>query len=236
MIRIAIVEDDDDTRKELEAQLQHYAHSKGLLFSIAMYGNGLVFLSDIKESFDIVFMDIAMPNLNGMEVAKKLRERDERAVLVFVTNMAQFAIKGYEVDACDFILKPVDFNLLSTKMTKILRCVSANKKIQDTILLHYYDQVRNVCVADIRYVEVRGHLMMVHLEHEIIEVRKTMSSLEKELKSFGCFFRIGIGYLVNGFYVTAVDEYICYVGNDALPISRSRKKSFMKDLTVFLGN
>ncbi len=70
-----------------------------------------------RADYDIVFMDIELPGINGMEAAHRLREIDQQVILIFVTNMAQFAVKGYEVDALDYIIKPAQYGPLSIKLT-----------------------------------------------------------------------------------------------------------------------
>ena len=70
------------------------------------------------DDYDIVFMDIELPGINGMEAAHRLREIDQQVILIFVTNMAQFAVKGYEVDALDYIIKPAQYGPLSIKLDR----------------------------------------------------------------------------------------------------------------------
>ena len=103
MIAIAIVEDDQQEQKRLQQYLMRYAMENQQTFSFALYSNALDYLED-KQKFDIVFMDIMLPNMTGMEAAARMREYDSKTVLIFVTTMVQFAIKSYEADvdaACD---------------------------------------------------------------------------------------------------------------------------------------
>lgn len=101
MYRIAIVEDDQNAAEVLRSYLQRYEEENGEQFSVSSFANGLLFLKEQESGFDIVFMDIEMPALDGMETAKLLRRVNDISCLIFVTNMASYAIKGYEVDAID---------------------------------------------------------------------------------------------------------------------------------------
>ena len=109
MLRIAIVEDDEKYADLLQEYLKKYGEERSEEFCCVMHKNAVVFLNNYKANYDIVFMDIDLPHMNGMTASQKLREVDKQVVLVFVTNLAQMAIKGYEVNAYDFIVKPVSY-------------------------------------------------------------------------------------------------------------------------------
>ena len=95
MINIAIVEDDDSAALILRDYFTYYQEKNDIQFDITRFNDALSFLSDRRVLYDIILMDIELPNLNGMDAALKLREFDKESVLIFVTNMAQFAVKGY---------------------------------------------------------------------------------------------------------------------------------------------
>ena len=120
MYRIALVEDELDAADALAAFLDRYAQERGLDFALARFTNAMDF-ELTKESFDLVFMDIQMPGINGMEAAHLLRTYDEVTPIVFVTNLAQYAVRGYEVDALDFIVKPVTYFNFRMRMDKAMR-------------------------------------------------------------------------------------------------------------------
>lgn len=117
---IDIVEDDEGSVRALTSMLARYGKEAGVQFTVRTFADGFAFICDYDGSADVVFMDIEMPNLNGLDAAKKLRRVDGSAVLVFITNLAQYAINGYEVDATDFIVKPLAWPSFSLKLKKIL--------------------------------------------------------------------------------------------------------------------
>ena len=121
MIQIAIVEDEDCEAAKLSESLERFAQEHDDAFSIRRFRNGLEFLSADYVACDLVFLDVEMPILDGIETAKRLRERDSKVVLVFITKLFQYAVNGYEYDAADFIIKPLRYPSFSLKMEKLMK-------------------------------------------------------------------------------------------------------------------
>ena len=109
MLKIAVVEDQQEVRDELCRFIRQYAAENSLQVEVLPVEDGAVIAEHYEPGYDIIFMDVEMPGLDGFGAAEKIRAVDADAVLVFVTNMAQYAIKGYEVDALDYVLKPVNY-------------------------------------------------------------------------------------------------------------------------------
>ena len=109
MFKIAIVEDQEETRESLNRFVRQYAQEQGLQVEISLITDGAEIAEHYTPGIDIIFMDVEMPRLDGFEAAEAIRAADADVVLVFVTNMAQYAIRGYEVDALDYVLKPVNY-------------------------------------------------------------------------------------------------------------------------------
>lgn len=107
MIHIAIVEDVKAEADLLQGCLEQYRQDNHIVFQLHFFPDADTFLQTDTHTFDIVFMDVDMPGRNGIEASRVLRETNKTIVLLFVTNLAQYAIAGYEVDALDYILKPI---------------------------------------------------------------------------------------------------------------------------------
>ncbi len=117
MLHVAVVEDNDRDAEYLLSPLKRYGRENNMEIEAKRYVNGILFLEQYRGDFDLVFMDIDMPAMNGMNTAKALREMDAHVVLIFVTALARFALNGYEVDAFDFIVKPLQYNFFSSNMS-----------------------------------------------------------------------------------------------------------------------
>ena len=119
MIRVAIVEDEAEIREQLMGYVQRYTRQYGTAFEVKTFADGLEILEDYRPAYDLILLDIEMKHLDGMETARRIRELDPEVMLVFITNMAQYAIKGYAVGALDYVLKPVPYFAFSQQLQKV---------------------------------------------------------------------------------------------------------------------
>ena len=120
MINVAIVEDEQEAVEYLSDCLHRYGEKTGETFSFTHFPEPITFLEKYKPVYDLVFMDIRMPMMDGMQAAKKLREADTSVLLVFVTRMGDYAIQGYDVGATAFIKKPISYFDFEMKMKRII--------------------------------------------------------------------------------------------------------------------
>jgi two-component system, LytTR family, response regulator LytT len=233
MIRTAIVEDEALPSKTLKDMLDKYASSKNIVLDILTFSDGEHFLDYKVESFDVVFMDINLPGKNGMSVAKELRKRNPYTILIFVTDLAQFAIKGYEVDAMDFLVKPVNYEHLSSRLDKIINIIKERDK---EIKIQFRTNKGIVAISPnhIRYLEVIDHTLILHLENEVVYASGSLNEMENKLSQYG-FSRCNHCYLVNLAFVTSIAKYTVHMQEDSLIISRNKKKQFLEAFTDYLG-
>ena len=123
MIRIAIVEDEGTVREQLVGYIQRYTRQYGTMFDVTEFVDGIDILEDYRPVYDIVLLDIEMKHLDGMETAQRIRALDEDVVIIFITNMPQYAIKGYAGGALDYVLQPVPYFEVSQQLQKAVRRV-----------------------------------------------------------------------------------------------------------------
>lgn len=232
MIRIAIVEDEVRERAHLRDCLAYMAEKERLEFDIVEFGSGEAFLGGYQPVYDIVLMDIELPSINGMETAKALRRLDSFVLLVFVTNMVQYAVSGYEVDALNYILKPVNRFDFALKMNKAISRTA--KRTEESVQIRAGKDLYMLPVAAIRYLEVDGHYIVYHTTEGDYSEYITLKEAEKKLNK-PYFVRCNRCYLVNLKYVSAVRDDVVQVGRDELLISRPQKKAFLNALAVFIG-
>lgn len=233
MFKIAIVEDQPEAAEKLKGFLERFASENGEVFDITLFGDASDFLEDYRRTYDMVFMDIELPGIDGMEAARRLRAVDRGITLIFVTNMARYAVKGYEVDAADYLVKPIHYGDFERKLKRV---VGRHRESADAILVVRQSGCLRLLLREIRYIEVRGHKLIFHTEKEEITGSGTLLETEEKLKGKG-FLRCNKGYLVNQRHIIAVQGYrLIMTGNDELQISRPRKKTFMSELAESMGN
>lgn len=232
MFRIAIVEDDRSFIEELQKYLGEYAKEEEQEFEISVFYDGAEILEDYVPKYDLILLDIEMPKVNGMDAAEKIREMDENVVLMFITNMAQYAIRGYSVGALDFVMKPVTYYTFSMKIKRALKRVQ--KKEMPSILLTLSDGVKKLEVRQIYYLEVQNHMVHYHTEEGELVVRGTLQSAENTLPST-VFAKCNHWYLVNLMHVTEVRKNTAVVGPYELEISRRNRAGFLKALAEHMG-
>lgn len=230
MIRIAIVEDDKEQAAVLESHIRQYAKEHQNAVTVSVFFNVITFLEKYQAEFDIIFMDIMMPMMNGMDASRMLRQKDDRVMLVFVTSMRQYAIQGYEVSASDFIVKPVSYPEFSLKFTRMLSKLP-QKTTQDILIKTEVGFVR-LMPNQIIYVEVRGHHCVFHTKSNEYRQYQTMKSVEEMLAGQG-FARCNNFLLVNLAFVEKVENLTVIVNGEELQISHPRKKAFTDALANF---
>ena len=232
MRNIAIVEDENAAASLLKGYIDQYSEKNGQEFQVDRFENGLDFLKNYKSTYSVVFMDIQMPGCNGMDIAFRLREIDKTVSIIFVTNLSQYAQKGYEVDAVGYLMKPVSYYDFVLKFKKALDIYSMNEEQRVTVAVS--GGFCRISTDKLMYVEVARHRLYYHLVDDVIEVTGALSKVEEELKQYG-FMRCNQCFLVNPKFVVSVKGYEVQVGNEILTISRPRKNAFMEELTAWLA-
>ena len=120
MIQIAIVEDEEIYVKQLTEYIRKYQTERGRSIKVTVFGDGEDITENYSGGFDIILMDIQMQFMDGMTAAEKIRQMDQKVIIMFITNMIQYAVRGYEVDAMDYVVKPVEYFLFRRNWIKQL--------------------------------------------------------------------------------------------------------------------
>ena len=233
MLKIAIVEDNPEEQKQLIGLLRTYEKTYRCPLELVTFSDGTEILANYPEGTAVILMDIDMKGLNGIETSRKIREFDTNVILVFLTNMVQYALAGYEVEALDFLVKPLDDFKLAWEMERILKKQEENRPfylaVKDNYATHHIDS------DEILYIETAQRKLIVHTKSREIRCNAAMHDLESQLVPRH-FFRIHTAYLVNLKYVRLVRENEVVIEDTTLPISRYRKKEFQTAFTNFMGS
>lgn len=234
MIQIAIVEDDKQTRDMIGEYINRYALSSHQNIESEYFTDGDEIVSGYKKEFHIILMDVEMKLVDGITAAKIIRERDPDVVIIFITNMAQYAIQGYEVNALDYILKPVNYFSFAEKLN---RAVDSIRKLETSNLVISYDRgLKKINIGNIYYIESQGHKIIFYMKSEQIVVHSvTMKALEEKLTQHN-FYRCNKGYLVNLEYVEGIEDNCAIISNERILISRQKRKAFYEALTNYIGD
>lgn len=233
-MHIAIVEDDEKYIAQLWAFLERFSKESKNTISTEVYHNGAEFIGNYKPIYDAIFLDVEMPVMNGIKTAEAIREMDKAVIIMFITNLAQYAVKGFEVEAIDYVLKPIEYPSFTIKMNKILR--ELRIKSYASLLINTSDgETLRLPLQQITYIEVIGHYLHYHTIDSIYKERsdRTMKLLTKELAENG-FSRCNNAYLVNLFYVDRLDKEFCFVNGEKLAISRTKRKQFIEDSKKYM--
>lgn len=230
MRNIAIVDADDGAAAVLTEYIQKFSAEIGQEFNIDRFSDAVHFLAEYKSQYAVVFMAMQMPQRDGMSVAVELRKTDKAVSIIFVTDLVQYAPKGYDVDAIAYMLKPVKYGDFAPRFRKALNLYALNQEKDMTISTA--DGLCRIPSAKLMYVEIVGHRLYYHLVDGMIERTGVLSKVEEELKSYG-FLRCNQCYLVNPRFIVGVKGSTVQLGVETLSISRPRRRAFLSELAAW---
>lgn len=232
MLHIAIVEDEDLYAQQLWDYIRRFETERKLEIQVTRFTDGDEIIENYRSDFDVILMDIQMQFVDGMAAAEVIRTLDSEVVIMFITNMTQYAIRGYEVNALDYIVKPIEYFSFSQKLNRALERVK--RKAVRYIAIPIHTGIRKLAVDRIFYVESQGHKLLYHTKDGVVESRGAMKETEEQMSAYG-FYRSNKGFLVNMKFVDGISEGCCVINGERLPISRAKKQEFMETLANYMG-
>ena len=230
-MKIAIVDDEQIERNKLQEYIKKFSEETGTTLDIYSFSSGDQLLQDYRLVYDIIMFDIEMSGTNGMDTAKQIRKIDKRVTILFITNLAQYAIEGYDVEAIDYILKPVTYLDFAMKMRRAFRKVS--QKEDNTILVETVEGVKTFRLSEIYYLEVLAHYLIYHTKSGDFKLRGSLKDAEAQMIPYN-FFRIHKCYIVNFKYITAVKSKEIIIDDIPLPLGRAYKETFMQEYMRYI--
>lgn len=234
MYKVILLEDQHEHAEHLLHLLKKYEHAHpDLALSVQYYDRPLQLLSEYRRDVDLLLLDIQMPGMLGIDLARKLRAMDERVMIIFTTSLLQYAVEGYEVQAFDYLVKPISEACFFAKMDRAFR-VLQRRHCGIFLTVRTKTDARRIAAEEIAYIEVADHDVLIHLRNEVVRQWGSLKECEEQLKQ-AHFTRCNACYLVNLDYVREVHGDRVLVDRDELSISRPRRKTFLAELAQYRG-
>lgn len=233
MVSVAIVEDDPGYTRRLQEYLKKYEEEYREPLQVTAYSDGDEIVENYRGQFDLILMDIEMRFMDGMAAAEQIRKQDSRVIIIFITNMAQYAIRGYAVDALDYVLKPISYFAFSQRIRRAMGRMK--KREEHYVTVNTKNGVYKIPASQLYWVESQGHRLTYHTKDAQYEsTTASIGKLEKELGSAN-FFRCNKCYLINLRFVTGIEKDDVLLGDKNIPVSRAKKSDLKKALVTYMG-
>lgn len=235
MLQIAICDDESYYREKLQSLVQAYLDRRHLSGALSFFASGEEFLSQSANNvkYDIVFMDISMNELSGIETAMRMRSFHSDTHLVFVTAFMDYALEGYKANAIRYIMKDSLDVSVEECMDAILRKMRTAK-----VAFSFMEGERKLYTDNILYIESSKHKSIFHyMETDLIhyQLYSRLDAVEQKLSGYG-FLRIHKSYLVNMKHIFRINNYTAYLDTGAeLPIPRSRFRAAKEAFVTYKG-
>lgn len=237
MYNVLIVEDDTTAANTLCSYLARFGEQHGIGFTARVLTDAEQLLSGHHEA-DVMFLDIGLPGINGMDAAELIRQNNNEIPIIFVTDLVQFVIRGYTVGALDFMVKPVPYDDFALRMGRAIRIIERNTGSAITIASP--NGLRIIRTRSIMYVEVLSHNLHWHIagETNLIRQRGSLSALTEQLARLGetSFCRISASHLINmgQIHLIRPDSVIMNDGT-TITITRTYKQQALETINRYIG-
>lgn len=234
MYRVLVVEDEGRVARQVSELAGRYADEHGLSFGIQALPAAFEALS-LEQTYDICLLDIDLPGINGMEAAAILRLNDRARSIVFITNLAQYAVRGYEVGAAGFVVKPVGYSSLSLALDRAVRELRASER--SSVAVGTGTGSRVVRLDDLEYVEACRHGILLCLtDGEKVFSPQTLAELEAAFPA-GPLLRVSRAQLANMDKISEVSgNNVVMAGGATLRIPKGKKRELLETVASYLGS
>lgn len=225
MIRIAICDDESKYLKKMEESIKIIMQKEQIQeYKIDLFSSAedLEMVLIGQEIYQVIFLDINMPQMSGLELAQRIRERDKDVILVFTTAFLDYAIEGYRLNVLRFLLKDMLEQLLPECMDAVLRKLQLYVK---TISCPFIEGVKEILIADICYIESQKHKLIFHVLHheqKIYTLYDKLDNFDEKLEAYD-FIRVHKSFLVNIMYIKSIGNYkVKMQEGELLPVPREK--------------
>lgn len=235
MLKIAVCDDEKYYREQIHTQLLLYLKTRGLDASVDLFSSGEEFLADRENlvGYDIVFLDINMEDIDGIQTAMEMRKFQSETCIVLVTAFLNYALEGYKVGAVRYIMK----DALEMQMTECMDAVLKKMQIRQ-VTFPFVEGERTLYTDNIIYIESQGHkCMFLYMEKEIgtYQIYEKLDKIEEMLSGYG-FLRTHKSFLVNMKHVRTISNYLVTLDSgEELPVPRLRFRKVKEEFVAYKG-
>ena len=232
MFKFAIIEDNEADARILERYLKESLKALNAESTVEKFDNAQSFSGDGRE-YDIIFLDIEMPGMNGMKLAERIRATNAKSGIVFVTNLVRYAVQGYSVSPIDYIVKPINRYEFGITMKRVVDFCT-RKNGTESILIKTKQGAKKVWYSQIRYIEVALHRITFYTDTEELDMWGSLNDIEGKLPD-PPFFRISSSCIANLSYIKKTSGYDVEVGRILLRVARPKKRELLSALAKYYG-
>lgn len=217
--RIAICDDEQNQIEYITSIVTSWSNHKGHSCEIRTFASAEAFLFEYEEdkAYDILLLDVEMKNMNGIELAKRIRKDNNRAEIIFITSHFEFVGEGYEVDALHYLIKPISVEKFTQVLTKAAEKLSIEPP---SVVISCEGETVKLYESDILYVESFLHYIVIHTKDNEYKIKENISVFENRVSDD--FYRIYRSYLVSLKHITRISRTSVNIGNTELPLSRGK--------------
>lgn len=227
MVKVAVCDDDIRFTGEFERMVCHMSKNQNLSVDIDVFFNGIELVDKILEEkikYDLIFLDIEMKSMDGITVARKIREADEIVLIIYVTSHTSYAIEAYEVQPFQFLVKPLERKSFQRYFVKAYKKIISG----DSYFRYKYGKdTYKILVKDILYFQSKRRVVFIHrIDGSVVKYYEKLNELETKFKvSKIDFWRIHQSYMVNTMYVVRKSyDQIELINGKVFFISEDRRK------------
>ena len=222
-MRLAYCDDEEIQLEYMQRLAEQWAEQAGVSLTYYAYKSAEELLFENAEGypFDLLILDIDMQGMDGMALARKIRERDAKIPILFLTNKREYVFEGYEVQALRYLLKPMSEEKLFPLLNEVY--MAAREEVQSLIVSTEGEHYK-IAVSDILYLEADGHYVRIHTVKRDYVVKKAFTELAEVLADG--FVATHRSYLVHLLYVERVQRTECVLSDgSSIPVSRNSYKA-----------
>lgn len=230
-LHIAVVDDEAIQIQTMKSLIVHAARQLNIAVNVDQFSSGEAFLFELEDypTLDIVFLDIEMKQVDGLDVAKKIRETDQNLTIVFATAYAEYAVQGYDVQALDYLLKPIEVEQVARVLKRHL---DKKPHLRESLTVESKGEFIKIYMEDILYIEVNKRECDIHIRNQIITVNQTLRELMEQLND--AFIQTHRSYLVNVAHINRLlNKDVELTNGESVPVSRRLAKEVQEKFVAY---